>query len=60
MKSITRGSRMQRLVFASLQRERGRDLEPPAGKVGAWGIVTAFVCLLGAVTMFFLIYVAMP
>ena len=60
MKSIARdGNRMQRLVFATLQRERGRDIAP-SGKVGAWGAVTPFVCLLGAVTMFFLIYVAMP
>jgi hypothetical protein len=60
MKSIARdGNRMQRLVFATLQRERGRDIAP-SGKVGAWGIVTAFVCLLGVATMFLLVYVAAP
>ena len=60
MKSIARdGNRMQRLVFATLQRERGRDIAP-SGKVGAWGAVTAVVCLLGVATMCLLIYVAAP
>jgi hypothetical protein len=60
MKSIARdGNRMQRLVFATLQRERGRDIAP-AGKVSAWGVITAFVCLLGVATMFLLVYVAAP
>jgi hypothetical protein len=61
VKSIARdGNRMQRLVFASLQSQRERDIVSPTKKVGMGGIIISTVCLLCLAAVFVLIYVAMP
>jgi hypothetical protein len=61
MKSIARdGNRMQRLIFATLQRERRSDIVSPTKKVGVGGIIISTVCLLCLAAAFVLIYVAMP
>jgi hypothetical protein len=61
MKTIARdGNRIQRLIFVSLFRERGRDIALPTKKVGMGGIIISTVCLLCLAAVFVLIYVAMP
>jgi hypothetical protein len=61
MKSIARdGNRMQRLIFATLQRERGRDIVSPTKKVGVGEIIISTICLLSVAAVFVLIYAALP
>ena len=60
MKSITRGSRFQRLVYATVFRQVSAWDVVPARKAKPWAALLYTVCLLGVVAVFVLIYVAMP
>ena len=60
MKTITRASRFQRLVYATVFRQVSAWDVVPARKAKPWAALLYTVCLLGVAAVFVLIYVAMP